>query len=76
MAQKIKVQGKFAEMNGLRVVGGMQINDRPDAMAPVTQAAIMRKERMRQEKIQMMEEAYVRAEMRTDMMEKMMGEED
>ena len=67
MAEKVKLQGKFADMSGLKVVGGMQINERQDAMAPVTQAAIMRKERMRQEKVQMMEEAYVRAEMRTGM---------
>jgi hypothetical protein len=73
MAEKVKLQGKFADMSGLKVVGGMQINERQDAMAPVTQAAIMRKERMRQEKVQMMEDAYVRAEMRTEMMEKMMG---
>lgn len=73
MAQKIKVHGKSADMSGLRVVGGRLINDSPTAMAPVTQAAIMRKERMRQEKIDMMATAYHRAEMQHEMMEMMNG---
>lgn len=71
MAQKVKVHGKDADLSGLRMVGGMMVNDRPDAMAPVTQAAIMRKERMRQEKINMIAEAVHRGEMQHEMMEMM-----
>jgi hypothetical protein len=73
MAQKIKVHGKAANLSGLRMEGGRMINDSPTPMAPITQAAIMRKERMRQEKIDMMAEAYHRAEMQHEMMEMAMG---
>lgn len=75
MAQKVKVHGKYSDMQGLKIVGGMMVNEKPDSMAFVTQAAIMRKDRMRQEKIQMMEDAYVRAEMKSDIMEKLMNGE-
>lgn len=64
---------KNADLSGLRMVGGMMVNDRPDSIAPITQAAIMRKERIRQENINMMAEAYHRAEMQHEMMEMMKG---
>lgn len=64
---------KNADLSGLRMVGGMMVNDRPDSIAPITQAAIMRKERIRQENINMMAEAYHRAEMQHEMMEMMNG---
>ena len=75
MAKKFPVHGKTADLSGLVMKQGQEISMRPDAMAPITQAAMQRKERMRQEKVSMMEEAYFRAEMRSDMMEKMMNGE-
>jgi hypothetical protein len=72
MPRKYPVHGKTADLSGLVMKGGEEINMRPNSIAPITQAAIQRKERMRQEKIGMMEEAYMRAEMRSDMMEKLM----
>jgi hypothetical protein len=60
--------------NGLTVRNGRLINERgcDNCMAPITQAAIMRKEMKREQKIEMMSEAMYRAEMRAEMREQMM----
>jgi len=75
MKPKVNVHGKFADRQ-IKMSNGMMINDGPDTMPYITQAAIQRKERMRQEKISMMEEAYLRAEMRSEMREMMNGDKD
>jgi hypothetical protein len=72
MKTKVNVHGKFADRQ-IKMSKGMMINDGPDTMPYITQAAIQRKERMRQEKISMMEEAYLRAEMRSEMNKMMNG---
>jgi len=76
MAAKFNLQGKFADLSGLSVKGGRMINNRPDPMAPITEAAIMRKNRIKQEKIDMMAQAFERGEMMSSLRERMMGEED
>jgi hypothetical protein len=56
---------------GLTVKNGRLQNNLPDGVTGIQHAADMRKMRRREEKISMMEEATFRAEMRSDMMEKM-----
>lgn len=55
--------------NDLTVRNGRLINNRPNGMTGIQQAAQIRKEVKREKKIQMMEEAIVRAEMKTEVME-------
>ena len=50
--------------NGLNVRDGRLVNDRPCGTIGIQAAAQARKERKRQEKINMMSEAYSRAESR------------
>lgn len=76
MAKGIKLRVGPSNMSGLTVRQGRLINERPDSIPAITEAAIMRKARIRQEQIGMMEEAYVRAEMRMEAREEMMGEND
>lgn len=72
----IKLPGKFSDTSGLTVKQGRLINQRPQDVIPITQAAIMRKERKRQEKIDMMAQAFERGEMMSDLRERMMGDKD
>ena len=58
-------------MSGLTMKDGRLINDRPCGVTGIQQAADLKKARKREEKIEMMVEADVRASMR----EKMMGYE-
>jgi len=58
--------------SGLTVRNGRLINERVgNAMAGITRAAMERKSMKEQRKIGMMEEAYVRAEMKTDAIEQL-----
>lgn len=60
--------------NKLTVEGGRLINKHEeDCMAPITQAAIMRKAMKREQKVEMMSEAMFRAEMRADVMKYGLG---
>jgi hypothetical protein len=61
---------------GLTVKNGRLQNNLPDGVTGIQHAADMRKMRRREEKISMMEEATFRAEMRSDMMEKMKNSMD
>jgi len=58
---------------GLTVQGGRLINNRPNSEMGIVQAANARKERKRQDKIQMQAEAYVRGERMSEMDEMMRG---
>jgi|688.fasta_scaffold240850_2 hypothetical protein len=58
--------------NGLTVEGGRLINRRPNGMTGIQQAAQIKKEMKRQDKIQMMSEAMYQAEIRADLTEKLM----
>jgi hypothetical protein len=59
------------KMSGLTMKNGRLINDRPVGVTGIQQAADARKMRKREEKIEMMVEADVRASLR----EKMLGYE-
>lgn len=54
---------------GLTVNGGMEINNRPDGVTGIRQAADMKKAIKRSEKIQMMSEAVFLGNIRSEMME-------
>lgn len=58
--------------NDLTVKDGRLINNRPNGVTGIQQAAQIKKDLKREQKIQMMEEAMYRAEMRVDIMESMM----
>jgi hypothetical protein len=53
--------------NGLTVEGGRLINRRPDGMTGIQQAAQIKKEMKRQDKIQMMSQAFYQGEMMSDL---------
>jgi len=55
--------------NDLTVRNGRLINNRPNSVTGIQQAAQIKKELKRESKISMMEEAIVRAEMKTEVME-------
>lgn len=54
---------------GLTVNGGMEINNRPDGVTGIRQAADMKKSVKRAEKIQTMSEAVFLGNIRSEMME-------
>lgn len=54
---------------GLTVNGGMEINNRPDGMTGIRQAADMKKAIKRADKIQMMSEAVFLGNIKSEMME-------
>lgn len=54
---------------GLTVNGGMEINNRPDGVTGIRQAAEMKKVVKRAEKIQMMSEAVFLGNIKSEMME-------
>lgn len=54
--------------NDLTVRNGRLINNRPNGITGIQQAAQIKKEMKREKKISMMEEAIVRAEMKTEIM--------
>lgn len=54
---------------GLTVNGGMEINNRPDGVTGIRQAADMKKVVKRAEKIQMMSEAVFLGNIKSEMME-------
>jgi hypothetical protein len=54
---------------GLTVNGGMEINNRPDGVTGIRQAADMKKAVKRAEKIQTMSEAVFLGNIRSEMME-------
>ena len=62
---------RLDKMSGLTMKDGRLINDRPVGVTGIQQAADLKKARKREEKIEMMVEADVRASMR----EKMLGYE-
>ena len=72
LSQSIYASGSNGAGPGLTVQGGRLINSRPNSEMGIVQAANARKERKRQEKIQMQAEAYVRGERMSEMNE-MMG---
>jgi len=58
--------------NGLNVVGGRLVNNRPDGVTGLQQAIEVKNALKREKKISMMEDAYVRAEVKM----KILGIED
>jgi hypothetical protein len=54
--------------NGLDVQGGRLINNRPDSMSGIAQAAVAKKAMKRMEKIDMIAEGVSMGDMRSDMM--------
>lgn len=52
---------------GLTVNGGMEINNRPDGVTGIRQAADMKKAIKREEKIDTMSQAFYRGEMMADL---------
>jgi hypothetical protein len=65
------IKMRLDKMSGLTMKDGRLINDRPCGVTGIQQAADLKKARKREEKIEMMVEADVRASMR----EKMLGYE-
>lgn len=59
----------YTMYNDLTVRNGRLVNNRPNDVTGIQQAAQIKKDLKREQKIQMMEEAMYRAEMRADMME-------
>ena len=55
--------------NGLDVQGGRLINNRPDSMTGIAQAAVAKKAMKRMEKVSMIAEGVSLGDMRSDMME-------
>jgi hypothetical protein len=53
-------------MDGLTVRNGRLINNRPDGMTGIQEAAMLCKARKREEKIEMMAEAFKRGEMMSE----------
>ena len=62
--------------NDLTVRNGRLINNRPNDITGIQQAAQVRKQIKKQEKIAIMEEAMYRAEMRADLMESLKGRKE
>lgn len=60
-------------MNGLRVVNGRLINDRPNGLTGIQEAARNRKEMRRQEKISVYSDAFALGEMKSEIQEMGMG---
>jgi hypothetical protein len=54
--------------NGLNVVGGRLVNNRPDGVTGLQQAINIKNEMKREKKISMMEEAYLRADVKAKLM--------
>lgn len=59
----------YTMYNDLTIRNGRLVNNRPNDVTGIQQAAQIKKDLKREQKIQMMEEAMYRAEMRADMME-------
>ena len=55
--------------NGLDVQGGRLINNRPDSMTGIAQAAVAKKAMKRVEKVSMIADGVSLGDMRSDMME-------
>lgn len=68
---KTIIMKKYTDMSGLTMKNGRLINERPCGVTGIQQAIDLRKMMKREQKIEMMVEADVRASMR----EKMMGYE-
>jgi hypothetical protein len=62
--------------NDLTVKNGRLINNRPNGVTGIQQAAQIKKDLKREKKIEMMTEAIYRAEMRSEMVESMMGKKE
>ena len=73
LSQSIYAKSSNGAGPGLRIEGGRLINDRPNSNMGIVEAANARKERKRQDKIQMQAEAYVRGERMSEMDEMMRG---
>lgn len=56
-------------INGLTVKNGRLINNRPNGVTGIQQAAQIKKDMKREKKISMMEEAILRAKMKEEVME-------
>lgn len=61
---------------GLTVKGGRLINNRPDSEMGIVSAANARRQRKKEDKINMQAEAYVRGEQISEMNEMMKGMDD
>jgi hypothetical protein len=58
---------KFQSMGGLTIKDGRLINDKPDGMSGIAQAAMIRKEVKRERKVSMIADGIMRAELREQM---------
>lgn len=70
MKNRFIPEGPKADLSATTMRNGRRIN-KAEPVMPVNQMAIMRKERMKQEKIDMMAQAFYRGEMLSDMSEGM-----
>ena len=62
----------YTMYNDLTVRNGRLINNRPNDVTGIQQAAQIKKDLKREQKISVMEEAMYRAEMRSNLMESLM----
>lgn len=59
---------KFKSMGGLTVKNGRLVNDRPNGMTGISEAAMLKKAVKREKKVSMIADGIMRAEMRENLM--------
>jgi len=59
---------KFKSMGGLTVKNGRLVNDRPNGMTGISEAAMLKKAVKREKKVSMIADGIMRAEMRDNLM--------
>ena len=59
---------KFKSMGGLTVKNGRLVNDRPNGMTGISEAAMLKKAVKREKKVSMIADGIIRAEMRENLM--------
>jgi hypothetical protein len=59
---------KFKSMGGLTVKNGRLVNDRPNGMTGISEAAMLKKAVKREKKVSMIADGIIRAEIRENLM--------
>jgi hypothetical protein len=59
---------KFRSMGGLTVKNGRLVNDRPNGVTGISEAAMLKKAVKREKKVSMIADGIIRAEMRENLM--------
>lgn len=59
---------KFRSMGGLTVKNGRLVNDRPNGMTGISEAAMLKKAVKREKKVSMIADGIIRAKMRENLM--------